>query len=118
MNTEFNSHYCNPEELRIWAKVENQWETTVVEDTTFKRKEIHDGRTRTLVCHIIRSTKISRITKEKKYFFEITGWQPFPIWGEFETSYGILATWLRENGWERTFTIRTVYEKEVKEPWE
>lgn len=48
----------------------------------------------TKICNLISVCKNGERTR-----YCITGWNPMPVKGWFDSSYGILSQWMRENGW-------------------
>ena len=96
-----------PRETYIFDLYENQWQEKE-RIISYWRKE--NATSRKDECTVTRTRCISKITGEVKDFFELGGWQPFPIKGKFESTYGYIASWLIRNGYKPYREVRYIHD--------
>lgn len=96
--------YLTKETFDFWTW-KNQWQEKE-RIVSYWRKE--SATSRKDECTVTRTRCISKITGEQKDFFELGGWQPFPIKGKFESTYGYIASWLIRNGYKQIREVRYI----------
>ncbi len=93
----------------VWYTENEEEEEEIVEE--WKEKEIivsYWKKEGVPGCKVTRTRCISNVTGEQKDFFELGGWQPFPIKGKFESTYGYIASWLIRNGYKQIREVRYI----------